>query len=205
MRKSSLLTALIISTIALITLLGTNYTVLAQSGENTAITTITTTNSATDSNASSAEQNATTSTTTATTTDISTNEVDPNKPDSEGKINGKYVLYVQEGCSHCAKVESFIIRNNISDKVEVRDIKESGDNYAAFNELVTKYKTDSATPLMEAKGSALLGDEPIISFLSKEFNATNMQDPADVVVTIGFVLMIAIFLYGIITSLRAKN
>lgn len=99
-----------------------------------------------------------------------------NKKDNKnpGAINN-IVLYVGEGCEHCAKVEQFVKNQNVEKKLGLF-IKEVYNNETNRNELKERAAlcgTDSAKvgiPFLWNGSGCTIGDDQIINFFKNRLN-----------------------------------
>lgn len=141
---------------------------------------------------------------------------------SQAFAEGKYVIYVQDGCVHCANVEEFVNKFKLNDIIEYRNIRRSSQADAEMAALFAKYnKTDQAgTPAMEVDGQLYAGDTPIYDFFRAKFNITeefvptgnnNQGTPTDKVelsstdtafLILGGVIILALTGYGIYSAVR---
>ena len=124
-------------------------------------------------------------------------------------------LYVRQGCPHCAAVEAFMTKYNITDKVK---IVETLNVQSAITELTgwyDKFKladADRGVPFLVIDGTSYKeGDTPIIDYLTTAFNITVTPDttPASTTdtlfVVVGGLVLFAILGYGVYTMIGKKK
>ena len=95
---------------------------------------------------------------------------------SEEKANqGAIILFFGDGCPHCAKVEKYLSKNNIKDKISFKE-KEVYYNQDNAKELAEKAKicglpTDSiGVPFLWNGTKCYIGDQDIINFFKQKIN-----------------------------------
>lgn len=124
----------------------------------------------------------------------------PSKIIAQEENAGDLVLYVSEGCPHCANVENFIEENNLTGEIEVKDMSADHEAAAEYN-----LKCDKAGIALDERGVPLLfdgeeyidGDSPIIAYLSGKFNISVDDDTDEgnkraVLLILGMGVMLAI-------------
>jgi glutaredoxin len=131
-------------------------------------------------------------------------------------VGDKPLLYVREGCSHCAKVKAFLDKYNLNDKVK---ILETFNNEANTKELdswfvklnVTDPNEKGVPFLVVDDKTYLVGDVPIIEKLSKDNNITidvteYQSSTSDTIfLVIGGFVLFGVLGYGIVSSFKKKN
>lgn len=132
------------------------------------------------------------------------------------EIKDKPLLYVRKGCPHCAKVEAFLNKYNLNDKVEKI---ETFNNEEKAKELDSWFKklnvTDSnqmGVPfLVVDEKTYFVGDVPIIDYLAKQNNITvepevYQSSTADMIfLGLGGLVLFGVLGYGIYTSIKKKD
>ncbi|MDD3661509.1 MAG: glutaredoxin domain-containing protein [Candidatus Dojkabacteria bacterium] len=125
----------------------------------------------------------------------------------------QYTLYVQEGCTHCAKVEAFIEENGLEEEFAIRDVlidTEAGEEYTAFLDEEAVPLQQRGVPLMVYDGGQWLsGGVPIIDFLRERHGIEEPEDPvgSDDILLLGggAIIIAAIVGYGVVNSLHGKK
>jgi len=82
------------------------------------------------------------------------------------------LLFVEEGCPHCRKVEEFITENSLDDKVDIRDIRADSGDAALYNEMCDEAGiplTERGFPLLFEGESFYQGSEEIIKHFGGKF------------------------------------
>lgn len=69
------------------------------------------------------------------------------QPADESSTEEKALLFVEEGCPYCRKVEEFITDKSLDTKVDIRDIRKDPANAALYNQ-----KFDEAQVPLEQRG-----------------------------------------------------
>lgn len=124
-------------------------------------------------------------------------------------------LYVRTGCSHCEKVEEFLLTNNLSDAVTIRDVSvDDGANieYTQFMRDNNVPEVDQGVPfLVYDDGQWLSGDQPIIDWLAEKYGITVEEpiralDTSDyLILGVGAVVVAVIVGYGIMNVINGKK
>ena len=89
-----------------------------------------------------------------------------------------YVLYVGDGCPHCANVEKFLSDNNLTDKIALTK-KEVYNNQSNADELMAKAaacgynSTAVGIPFLAVNGQCWEGDGPIIKYFQDNYLKSN--------------------------------
>jgi glutaredoxin len=83
----------------------------------------------------------------------------------------KPVIYVREGCSHCAAVESFLEKNDLLSTVEIVETYNNEENQTELDSMFDEFDiplNERGVPFMVYNNSSELlgGDTPIISYLA---------------------------------------
>ena len=81
------------------------------------------------------------------------------------------VLYYGAGCPHCAKVESFLDKNGLSQNIIKKEIYHNSQNAEEFNQLCDKKGIaliDRGVPFLKMGNQCLVGDEQIIGYFQKK-------------------------------------
>lgn len=99
---------------------------------------------------------------------------------SEIYAQEKPILFVRTGCIHCEKVEDFIKKNNLSEKVEIINVTDSNENAQKYNEYMDKAKIAESERVVPAlfensNNKPITGDTPIIKLLSEK-NGINYKE-----------------------------
>ncbi len=97
------------------------------------------------------------------------------KKKEEPKVENKneIILYWGEGCEHCKKVEDFLSQNkNIEEKIKIlrkevgKDIVNSLEITARAKECKIDVDRGVAVPFLYFQGECIVGDQPIIDYLT---------------------------------------
>lgn len=85
------------------------------------------------------------------------------------------ILFVGEGCPHCAKVKEYISQNQIEQKIplEIREVYYNKQNNQLLKEkaAVCGY-SNYGVPFLWDNNTCTVGDQPIIDFLNNKLNKT---------------------------------
>ena len=133
-----------------------------------------------------------------------------------GENPDQMVLYVQEGCSHCAKVEAFIEENGLEGEFIIKDTsvdEGASEEYVEDLERLGVSLEESGVPMLVYDNDQYLtGDTPIISFLQERFSITPsddgeiVADASDVVIlTAGVLFVGGILGYGIVKIVNDRK
>lgn len=125
----------------------------------------------------------------------------------------QYTLYVQEGCTHCAKVEKFIEDTGLSEEFAIKDVlvdTAAGEAYTEFLDEKEVPLQQRGVPLMVYDGDLWLsGDVPIIDFLRERHDIAEPETPVEsddiLLLGGGAIIIAAIVGYGVVNSLRGKK
>lgn len=124
------------------------------------------------------------------------------------------VLYVQEGCGHCAKVEKFIEDNELSGDIEIKDtILDPGvsEEYTEYLDSKEVPVEDRGVPLLVIDGNDhKIGDTPIISYLRDVFGIEEDTQPSvetgdTVLLLFGGGVVVSIFGYGVVNGIKSSK
>lgn len=132
------------------------------------------------------------------------------------EVGDKPLLYVRQGCPHCAKVEAFLDKYNLNDTVKMIETYNNEANTNELNSWFTKLNvTDpnqQGVPFLVVDDKTyFVGDEPIIQYLAAQHNITidpneYQSSTADsVFLLIGGLVLFGVIGYGIYNSLKKKN
>jgi glutaredoxin len=97
--------------------------------------------------------------------------------DNEQTSKGKEVaLFVSATCPHCQKVEEWLRANKGIEENSGMTIKEVNGNRENIGQLIKRgeecgfdERSKGAVPLLYDNGKCVLGDQPIIDYLSKKY------------------------------------
>lgn len=135
---------------------------------------------------------------------------------SAQEVGDKPLLYVRKGCPHCAKVEAFLIKYNLEDKVEKIETLNNEEKTKELNSWFTKLNVTDPNQqgvpffVIDEK-TYLVGDVPIIEYLAKENNITieveeYQSSTADTIfLAVGGLLLFGVLGYGVYSSFKKKN
>ena len=123
------------------------------------------------------------------------------------------ILYVQEGCNYCAKVEEFIDENSLRDEFVIKDILVD----EAASEEFTDFLDSKEVPL-EERGVPILideneewytGDVPILDYLRERYGIveeTREMETTDIVLlTFGGAVVLSLVGYGVYKLVGKKE
>lgn len=85
----------------------------------------------------------------------------------------KHILYYGKGCPHCAKVESFIEKNNLGETIIEKEVYHNSQNADEFNKLCDRKNIklmDRGVPFLLANDTCFIGDQQIINYLKEDNN-----------------------------------
>lgn len=134
----------------------------------------------------------------------------------------KYVLFVREGCPHCAKVKEFISSNNLGANVEYVETLNNPNNQERMRleeeRVGIAENQQGAVPFMAFdNGDYLRGDRDIVEFLADRYDvvvpdglqdgtSTYKSSPADyALLGFGALVLVGIIGYGGYTLLFDKK
>ena len=120
----------------------------------------------------------------------------------------KPILYVKEGCSHCAKVEAFIEQYGLGETIEIKDVvlePEASEDYTKFMEEQNVPAAEQGVPfLVYGDMEWLSGDTPIIKYLAEE-NDITIEDTSEgsnvALLATGGIFVIGIVGYGVFSGI----
>ncbi len=86
------------------------------------------------------------------------------------------VIYVGDGCPHCAKVEEHVDDEGYMDifNLEFKEVYHDSDNAAEFGEVAGFFGVDlfsRGVPFLATSSEYFIGDKPIIEFLDNKYDA----------------------------------
>ena len=118
---------------------------------------------------------------------------------------GPLILYVQTGCTHCAKVEAFIEENGIGGNIPIRDVSVDEGASEEFTALLDSQNVplDSrGVPLLVHDGTEIIsGDVPIIEYLRQTFDipeeSLSFSTTDFVMLGAGGVVALGVVAYGV--------
>ncbi|MBI5732039.1 MAG: glutaredoxin family protein [Candidatus Magasanikbacteria bacterium] len=93
-----------------------------------------------------------------------------------GTGGARTILFVGDGCPHCAKVEEFLEKNKVGEKINLETL-EVYKNQANANLMAAKAKVcglsleSIGVPFLWADSKCLIGDADIISFFEEKLKA----------------------------------
>lgn len=137
--------------------------------------------------------------------------IKPAHAESEGKI----IIYVATGCPHCANVERYVEKNELSEKIEFRDIALNTEYEKSMFEMFAKFgieKNDPRVgwPVMEYNGEIVSGDIPIINVLAELYGKPSEVPKPEVsaagqiiVVSLLVIITVGLIAYGAKKDKRA--
>jgi glutaredoxin len=152
------------------------------------------------------------------------NAQEPESPSGESIEEGvigeeseqNMVLYVQEGCNHCAKVEEFLEENGLIDELTIRDTSvdpDASEEYVNELERLGVPLEESGVPMLVYDGDQYLtGDTPIISLLEERYEIKTPEDDPLITSTSDYITLGAgvlfvggILGYGIVKVINDKR
>jgi len=91
------------------------------------------------------------------------------------------ILYVGEGCPHCAKVEAHFEEKEYFDAfdIEVKEIYRNAENANEFNAFAEKAGiplVKRGVPMMTVGEKYFIGDTPIIEYIDKKYELKQLED-----------------------------
>lgn len=131
-------------------------------------------------------------------------------PTSSSLAEGRMVLYVQTGCNHCAKVEEFIEKHELTDEFTVIDILAEEGAAEEFTQ-----RMDELNVPVDERGVPILvydedqwvgGDTPILEFLLDRYDIPEESDPEGLaIIAVGGVFMAGFLGYGIVSFIHGRR
>lgn len=128
----------------------------------------------------------------------------------------KYTIFVTAGCPHCAKVEAFIKKYGLEDKVDFKQTYNNEVNQKGLVEAGKKYNIPDnqlGVPFMVVDDTTYyMGDQPIIDFFANKYNLdisdmteynTSISDI--IFLAIGGLVLFGILVYGVYSIFNKKN
>jgi cytochrome c biogenesis protein CcdA/glutaredoxin len=103
-----------------------------------------------------------------------------------GQQSAEYVIYVGDGCPHCAKVEEHVEQNDYDEifDVEFKEVYHDSDNATEFNKVAEAYGIDllkRGVPAMVVHGQYIVGDTPINDYFDDQYDKLELDGAVDVV------------------------
>lgn len=128
------------------------------------------------------------------------------------KAVDKPILYVKEGCAHCAKVEAFIEDHSLGDTLEIQDVvldDDAAEAYTSFMEEAEVPSSQQGVPFLVYEDNKWLsGDAPIIEYLAK-VNNIEIKDETEggslVLIIAGGAAVLGIVGYGIVNAIHDRK
>ncbi len=94
------------------------------------------------------------------------------------KADTKNILFYGEGCPHCKKVEDFIKKNQLNEKITSKEVYHNPQNANEFNQICEKENIslmNRGVPFLYTENDeCIIGDKEIISYL-KNLNKQNKK------------------------------
>lgn len=123
------------------------------------------------------------------------------------------ILYVQEGCNYCAKVEEFIDENSLGDDILIKDIlldEAASEEYTQFFDENEVPLEDRGVPLLvDENGEWYTGDTPIISFFRDrygiEVEPREMETTDLILLVVGGAIALSVVGYGVYKAIGNKE
>jgi glutaredoxin len=87
--------------------------------------------------------------------------------------NSAMILFVGEGCPHCAKVKDYVTTNKIDQKINIeeKEVWSNQDNENLMKQKATQCGiTDYGVPFLWDNGTCTVGDQPVIDYFNKKLN-----------------------------------
>ena len=94
-------------------------------------------------------------------------------------LGDKGILYYGLGCPHCAKVENFLEKNNLTDKIIKKEIYHNSQNANEFNKVCENEGINlinRGVPFLFADNKCFIGDKQIINYFQKQNIDSNNQN-----------------------------
>lgn len=127
---------------------------------------------------------------------------------SEAAVENDLVLYVQQGCPHCEKVEVFIEEHDLEEYFVIKNLSlepKASEEYTELLDTLEVPLAERGVPLLLYDDDQwITGDTPIISILRERFNIQEENDesvsePVDYVILAGGMIFVgSIVGYGIV-------
>lgn len=132
------------------------------------------------------------------------------------EVGDKPILYVREGCVHCAKVDAFLEKNNLKDTVVIKETFNNEANQKELGEWFTKLNVTDPNQqgvpfLVVDEKTYFVGDAPIIEYIANKNNIVveveeYQSSTADsIFLVVGGLLLFGVLGYGIASSLKKKS
>ncbi|MFC1780221.1 glutaredoxin family protein [Patescibacteria group bacterium] len=92
----------------------------------------------------------------------------------EEESSDELILFVQEGCQYCEKVEEFLQDKELTDKVQILDIIDpvNAALYNQMSEIAGIPLEQRGVPLLFSNGEAIQSADEIIEFLGEKFEVS---------------------------------
>jgi len=132
---------------------------------------------------------------------ISTEDEDVSEPTVEELLNtdGKYYLYFSDTCPHCKAVNDFIVENDLTDQIVLKETVSSDEELVNNSNDLSKiqdYFGKTGVPFLLKDGQYWIGDSPIITALREEFDIfTTQRKDNTIYVILGSVIGIVVMVY----------
>jgi glutaredoxin len=133
----------------------------------------------------------------------------------ENNEQQELILYVSTGCPHCARVEEFIMNNDLEQEITIRNItvdEGAAEEYSDFVEENQIPMDEQGTPtLIYLDGEdfdLVVGDTPIEDFLSDKYDIkqeSNTQGGDYLVLGFGLLFVSFILGYGIVKIINGAE
>lgn len=161
----------------------------------------------------------TTTTQTDDAVDTTSTEETPTEEEQDvAQSEGVYTIYVHEQCPHCKDVEKFVALNGLENNVNYIQLYNQEDNY---DELITIFEennipeADQGWPFLivnEDPFEYVVGGDPIIDFLTEEFNVDVVEGPkkdvssgGKVLLGVGGIVLLGVLGYGLFSILGKEE
>ena len=99
-----------------------------------------------------------------------------NSPEVKGNSNSSVILFYGETCPHCKKVEEWLEENPEIEKksgIVKKEVYYNQENSRQLGEKAKECQINEAqgigVPFLYAEGKCIVGDQPIIDFLSQKY------------------------------------
>ena len=127
---------------------------------------------------------------------------------------GEMILYVQEGCGHCEKVEEFIEENDLGEEIVSKNTSidpGASEEYTDFLDAQEVPLEERGVPvLVYDEDQYLIGDSLIISYLSEKYGIEEEERPSYdqsdyLLLFVGGGIVFAIVGYGIFNTIQSSK
>lgn len=124
----------------------------------------------------------------------------------------KEKIYVRKGCAHCLKVEAFVEKYELKDRVEVIETYNDEEKTNELNSHFSRLNISNAgVPFMLiGENEYYMGDTPIIKYLAQKYEITIEESEyqtstSDVVfLSLGGLFLFSVLGYGLYSMLKKK-